>query len=155
MFQSKWEIGYAAKEALALRREVFVQEQGVAEDEEFSPIDAFAAHVYVWDEKGPIAAGRMYPGGGATLRIGRIAVAPAHRAEPFDELVLRILLDKAGQTPYTTIAATLSPEESPLYARFGFARQGKPPAQYIRGQMRATYAVPRDAIIWDSPCKHM
>ena len=99
----------------------------------------------MWDEKGPIAAGRIFPQGTAT-GIGAIAVAPGRRGEPFGELVLRILLDKAQTLAGDPILARIRPEEIPLYTAFGFAR--------VEGVGTAgLYQVPRDGIRWHSACQ--
>lgn len=153
MFQSHWIFGSAqAQQPLALRREVYVLEQGVPEDEEFDRFDGYAAHLLITDEVGPIAAARMYPSGDVTC-IGRIAVAKPYRAEPYDELCLRIMLDKASSLAGSTVAARLTEAEAALYLPFGFARTGDF-TQY-RGAPRALYIVARDGVVWDSPCKHM
>jgi len=153
MFQSQWIFGSAGAEAaLALRREVYVFEQGASEAEEFDRFDGYAAHLLITDEAGPVAAARMYPRDGMTC-IGRIAVKKSHRAEPYDELCLRIMLDKATSLAGELIAARLTPAEAALYLPFGFSPASEPAPH--RGALRALYTVPRAAIVWDSPCKHL
>ena len=153
MFKSSWIFGSLEAEApLALRRKVFVEEQGIAESEEFDRFDGYAAHVFVEDEISPIAAGRMYPAGDFTYA-DRICVHPNYRKEPYDELVLRIMLDKAQQLAGKKIAALLTQEEAKLYIPFGFAPEGETIS--ARNGARKLYTVDRDSIIWDSPCKHM
>ena len=49
MFQSKWEFGLAARDALALRRQVYVEELGMPEAQAFDRYDEIGAHVFVWD----------------------------------------------------------------------------------------------------------
>lgn len=51
---------------------------------------------------------------GTATGIGAIAVAQGRRGEPFGELVLRILLDKAQTLAGDPILARLRPEEIPL-----------------------------------------
>lgn len=143
MFQSKWEFGLAAREALALRRRVYVEELGIPEAQAFDRYDEIGAHVFVWDEQGPIAAGRIFPLGTAT-GIGAIAVAQGRRGEPFGELVLRILLDKAQTLAGDPILARLRPEEVALYAPFGFLPAAEAPG---------LYRAPRDGIRWHSVCQ--
>lgn len=144
MFQSKWEFGLAARDALALRRQVYVEELGMPEAQAFDRYDEIGAHVFVWDEQGPIAAGRIFPQGTAT-GIGAIAVAQGRRGEPFGELVLRILLDKAQTLAGDPILARLRPEEIPLYVPFGFVP--------VAGGAGGLYQAPRDGIRWHSTCQ--
>ena len=144
VFQSKWEFGLAARDALALRRQVYVEELGMPEAQAFDRYDEIGAHVFVWDEQGPIAAGRIFPQGTAT-GIGAIAVAQGRRGEPFGELVLRILLDKAQTLAGDPILARLRPEEIPLYVPFGFVP--------VAGGAGGLYQAPRDGIRWHSACQ--
>lgn len=143
MFQSKWEFGLMAKDALALRRAVLTEELGLPQSQVFDRYDEIAAHVYVWDDRGPIAAGRIFPLGEAT-GIGAIVTAPERRQEPFADLVLRILLDKARNLAGDPILARPLPGDVPLYQSFGFEKAGDAPD---------AYSVPRDGVRWHSPCK--
>lgn len=94
MFQSKWEFGLAAGTPWPCGAGSMWRSWGCRRPQAFDRYDEIGAHVFVWDEQGPIAAGRIFPQGTAT-GIGAIAVAQGRRGEPFGELVLRILLDKA------------------------------------------------------------
>jgi len=145
MFQSKWEIGLQGKEALALRRAVLVEEKGMDEKTVFDRNDEYAAHAYVWSGDEPIAAGRIFPLGTAT-GIGSIVSAPAYRKQPFEDLVLRILLDKAQTLAGDPIIARLRADEVPLYTPFGFEKTQD------NEDGTATYTVPRDGIRWHSDC---
>ena len=61
--------------ALAVRREVFVDEQGVSVEEEIDGRDAEAAHVVAVDEGGRVVGTcRVLPAGEGAMRIGRMAV---------------------------------------------------------------------------------
>ncbi len=144
MFQSKWEFGLAARDALALRRQVYVEELGMPEAQAFDRYDEIGAHVFVWDEQGPIAAGRIFPQGTAT-GIGAIAVAQGRRGEPFGELVLRILLDKAQTLAGDPILARLRPEGDPLIRAVRLRARS--------GRGGGTIQAPRDGIRWHSACQ--
>lgn len=143
MFQSRWDFGILAKDALALRQAVLVDEMGMPPSSAFDRYDELAAHVYVWDSQGPIAAGRIFPLGEATA-IGAIVTAPAHRQAPFADLVLRILLDKAQALAGDPILANPLEQDIPLYTSFGFAAIPSAPN---------TYSVAKDAIRWHSACQ--
>ncbi|MEA5058768.1 Acetyltransferase [bioreactor metagenome] len=142
MFQSKWEFGLMAKDALALRQAVLVEEMGMDREDAFDHYDEIAAHIYVWDNEGPIAAGRIYPLGEAT-GIGAIVTDPSRRQEPFADLVLRILLDKAQTLAGDPIMASPLPEDIPLFSSFGFKKVG---------ENAQVYTVPRGGICWHSDC---
>ena len=142
MFQSRWDFGLMAKDALALRQAVMVDEMGLSPSVAFDRYDEIAAHLFVWDSEGPIASGRIFPQGDATV-IGAIVTAPAHRHAPFADLVLRILLDKAQSLTGDPILARPLPEDIPLYRSFGFQSTDAAPD---------IFSVPRDSIRWHSAC---
>ena len=143
MFQSRWDFGLMAKDALALRQAVLVDEMGLPRSSAFDRYDEIAAHVYVWDVRGPIAAARIYPQGQATV-IGAIVAAAAHRQDPFADLALRILLDKAQTLAGDPILARPLAQDVPLYRAFGFETTPSTPE---------VYSVPRNGIRWHSACK--
>ncbi|MCE5236612.1 MAG: GNAT family N-acetyltransferase [Clostridiaceae bacterium] len=135
----------------ALRSACFVEEQGIAPNEEFDVCDGISAHLFVEDGSGEsIAAGRIFPDGEST-RIGRICVAPPYRGERYDDLVLRLLLYKAEGLAGGNIVACPRSEEAPFYERFGFRREGAP--YFERNALRVRLSVPRDGIVWRSECK--
>ena len=47
------------EETFAIRREVFVEEQGIGEDEEFDEFDTQALHLIVYVDEQPAATGRI------------------------------------------------------------------------------------------------
>lgn len=152
MFEGHWQFGlHQGGDALALRRRVFVEEKGIPEAEEFDAFDEYAAHLFLrdMDTGAPIAAGRIYPDGEDT-RIGRIAVLPEYRNEPYDEFVLRVLLDKAQTLAGQRILIDADAAEEALCLPFGFRETGE--ARQSRGAMRKTLFVPADGVIWHSAC---
>ena len=73
-------------DALAIRRRVFIEEQGVPEDEEIDDHDGdpasftTALHVVLYRGGAPIATGRLLlPHDGEGAHIGRVAVLAEHR----------------------------------------------------------------------------
>lgn len=152
MFQARWSFGRENFERIReMRHFCFVQEQGIAQSEEFDDFDGISAHLFVEDEAGtPIASGRIFPDGEYT-RIGRIATMPAYRSERYDDLVLRLLLYKAEGLAGKSIVTCPRESEAAFYERFGFRREGEP--FFERNAMRIKLTVPRDGILWHSDCK--
>ena len=112
----------AGREPLsAIRREVFVREQGVSEAEEWDGLDAQCTHVLARDRHGtPIGCARLLPDG----RIGRMAVLREWRGRGVGAALLRALLTVAlahgGPRPW------LQAQEHALgfYRRLGFVARG-------------------------------
>ncbi|MGR3448325.1 MAG: GNAT family N-acetyltransferase, partial [Paracoccus sp. (in: a-proteobacteria)] len=62
----------------ALRRKVFIEEQGVAEAEEWDGLDGQALHLLVWQDGTAIGTARILIKDG-TGKIGRVCVLPEAR----------------------------------------------------------------------------
>lgn len=137
MFKAVWSIGMDGFEKIgSLRRAAGVSDA-------CDSMDAYAGHVYVCEETGePIAAGRIYPDGDALI-IDRIAVMPQYDAMPYAELVLRMLLFKAQELPQNDIRIICDESRFALVRRFGFAQSDA-----------HTFTCSRNAIVWDSECRH-
>lgn len=60
-----------------IREEVFVKEQGFAE--EFDTIDDTSTHLVFYDEETPVAVCRYYPGEEGEYHVGRVAIRKAYR----------------------------------------------------------------------------
>ena len=154
MFMTEWTVGAGAgfAHARALREAVRVYEQGISSEQEFDAMDAVAAHLFVCTDAGePIAAGRMYPSlEHDAVRIDRHVVAPAFRGKQYDDLLLRVMLYKAQQMPFSAIEASVGEAERELLTGFGFRPAGLPQT----GQ-DIVFFVPCSGVIWDSACKHV
>ncbi|HWS29463.1 MAG TPA: hypothetical protein VN512_05035 [Clostridia bacterium] len=152
MFQARWSFGRENFERVReMRRFCFVQEQGIAQSEEFDAFDGISAHLFVEDEAGtPIASGRIFPDRDIT-RIGRITTMPDFRNERYDDLVLRLLLYKAEGLAGKSIVTCPRESEAAFYEPFGFKRDGA--SFFGRNAMRVRLSVPRDGILWHSDCK--
>lgn len=137
MFKAVWSIGRDGFEKIeSLRRAAGISDA-------CDSTDAYAGHVYVYEETGePIAAGRMYPDGDALI-IDRIVVMPQYDAMPYAELVLRMLLFKAQELPQREIRINCEEKRFALVRRFGFIQSGA-----------HTFTCSRNAIVWDSECRH-
>jgi len=65
-------------EVRAIRREVFVEEQSVAEDVEFDGTDDSCVHLLIYDDDLPVCTGRIFIADDY-FKIGRVATVMTHR----------------------------------------------------------------------------
>jgi predicted GNAT family N-acyltransferase len=80
--------------AYAIRRRVFIEEQGIAENIERDEDDDRALHVLALEGADAVGCGRMvYYTAGA--KIGRMAVLPQHRGRGIGRMVLDYLVSAA------------------------------------------------------------
>jgi predicted GNAT family N-acyltransferase len=82
------------EDAFAVRIAVFVEEQGISREDELDELDATAVHCVGYDERTPVAAGRLIVADGYA-KIGRMAVLAGHRGRGIGAQVLEVL-ERAG-----------------------------------------------------------
>ena len=113
------------KNAMALRTEVFVEEQGVPLELEQDEWDAKSEHAIVFNRLGqPIATGRLLPAEQGVSRIGRMAVKRVLRGSGLGEIVLQALLDKACRRGDLEVVLHAQTSAQDFYAKFGFKPEG-------------------------------
>jgi predicted GNAT family N-acyltransferase len=106
----------------AVRRAVFIEEQGVAETLEWDGLDAESVHALAQDPTGaPVGTARLLPDG----RIGRMAVLPLWRGKGVGSALLATLLAEAQRRGLSLVRLHAQVHAAPFYERFGFVREGE------------------------------
>ncbi|WBO66895.1 GNAT family N-acetyltransferase [Streptomyces camelliae] len=118
----------------AVRKEVFVVEQGVAEDLEYDAYDAGAVHVLAVREDGvPLGTGRLLHGAAALAKtgadasvgsLGRLAVSRAARGLGVGVALVRAIEDAARARGLTAIDLHAQTHALGFYERLGYVLYG-------------------------------
>ncbi len=138
-------------EPLAIRREVFVEEQGAPEAGEFDDLDSSALHLMVYVEEAPAATGRIWHDG-KVFRIGHLAVRKPYRGQLIGDLSLRLLVYKAFASGAETLTVSAQTYIASLYAKFGFKSVGE---EYMEaGRPRIEMRLNKDEVVYPSACGH-
>jgi predicted GNAT family N-acyltransferase len=112
-------------DAAPLRKQVFVQEQGVPPDMEWDALDDHSIHAVLRNRLGrTIATGRLLPAVDGVAKIGRMAVLRQMRGQRFGDLVLAGLLQAAKARGDKAILLHAQCTAEKFYARQGFTTQG-------------------------------
>ena len=107
----------------SLRREVFVDEQGVPPEIEWDGQDPQCRHVVALDAEGrAIGCGRLLPDG----HIGRLAVRRNWRGQGVGAALLDALIELARGDGHREVALNAQTHALAFYARRGFAPSGEP-----------------------------
>lgn len=101
--------------ASRIRREVFVQEQGVPVQLELDKWDARCEHALASIDGTVIGTGRLLPDG----HIGRIAVLKDYRGQGFARGILQALLDHARKRGENGAAQNAQSDAALFYQMFG------------------------------------
>ena len=115
--------------ARALRQAVFVEEQGIARDDEWDEADQGAAHAVVSNLLGmPVATGRLLRDGDAEgqARVGRMAVDRALRGAGLGRQVIEALEQAARARGDQRIVLSAQRSAEAFYQRLGYQPYGEP-----------------------------
>ncbi|HNI84604.1 MAG TPA: YbgC/FadM family acyl-CoA thioesterase, partial [Ottowia sp.] len=117
-----------AEPARAVRSAVFIEEQGIAHDEEWDALDADAVHAVVFNRLGvPVGTGRLLgePQAG-TARIGRMAVDRALRGGGVGRLLIEALQQAAAGRGDRRVVLSAQRSAEGFYQRLGYQLVGEP-----------------------------
>ncbi|NHB76451.1 GNAT family N-acetyltransferase [Rhodobacter calidifons] len=109
----------------ALRKVVFIDEQGVSEADEVDGLDGRAIHLLAWDGDCPVGTARLLVKG-AVGKIGRVCVLPEVRGSGLGAALIRAALDVLRGQPGVTEAYLGSQSHAVgFYEKLGFAVEGE------------------------------
>jgi predicted GNAT family N-acyltransferase len=109
-----------------LRIAIFVNEQGVPEENEFDDYDLQVPHLVIFFNDEPVATGRFIPYGEDTVKIGRIAVKKDKRGLGLGEKIVLELLRKAKEEGAKTVRVGAQTHAVGFYKKCGFSLLGTP-----------------------------
>lgn len=117
--QASWQQDHAA--ISGVRRQVFINEQGVPEELEWDGLDEEALHLIAEDAEGKtIATARMLADG----HIGRVAVVASWRRQGVGKALMQELLNMASQQGHDKVFLDAQLEAIGFYQRLGFTANG-------------------------------
>lgn len=127
---------------LALRKEVFCDEQGFSPELDHDQYDDMAFYALVYDQnEQPAATGRLYIDAQSRFHIGRMCTRKDMRGKGLGDLAIRMLLDLALRmnAPFVVVEAQL--HAIGFYEKYGFVKEGdvfldeeNAPHQLLRAQ---------------------
>lgn len=110
-----------AERLAAVRRAVFIDEQGVPEALEWDEHDAAALHLLATAIDGtPIGCARLLPDG----HVGRMAVLPAWRGHGIGRSLLAAILKAAWARGHAELRLSAQVHAAGFYLRAGFITEG-------------------------------
>lgn len=130
MYRIQWFApGMEPQDAFALRRVVFIDEQGFSPETELDEYDKTAHHVVFYDGQGKAAAcGRVfpYPGGEAgDYTMGRIATRLDLRGTGLGRLLVEELARKCAELGARRIYIGAQKQAQGFYAKLGYEPYGE------------------------------
>lgn len=127
MYGTQIKIGtYAELKTAAdgLRQKVFVEEQGVPEDEVFDGLNEQAIHVVIFEGEVPAATARLYQNK-ENWQIGLVAVELTKRGQQYGKKVMRAAMDYVFAHHGAEIILTAQQQAKGFYEKLGFCQCGE------------------------------
>ncbi|WP_270915196.1 GNAT family N-acetyltransferase [Staphylococcus saprophyticus] len=111
-------------DALEIRKEVFVKEQGVPLENEIDQFEDVATHVIGYGSNHiPFATGRFRPVNDS-VKIERVAVRATHRKSGYGQLLMQFLETSARQQGYSKLALNAQYHAKSFYEALGYKSIG-------------------------------
>ena len=112
-------------EAIFIREEVFVKEQGF--ENEFDEIDKTAKHLVFYDGSAPVATCRYYKGNEDRVYfVGRIAVLKSHRGKHMGSHIMKTVEDMVDLECGKKIVLSAQVRAKEFYKKNGYVETGEP-----------------------------
>lgn len=119
--------GRLGEAARTVREAVFIEEQGIAREDEWDAADADAWHVVVRNRLDqPLATGRLLPAVDGVAHVGRMAVLRPLRGSGLGALVLARLEQQARERGDRAVALSAQRHAEAFYRRLGYVPEGAP-----------------------------
>jgi len=112
--------------ALAVRREVFVDEQGVSETEEYDGLDETAVHYVIADGDRIIATTRVRFPTATSAKLERMAVLKPFRRRGVGTRILASILDDLRTQRVELVVLHAQVQARDFYRSCGFEETGEP-----------------------------
>ncbi len=110
------------KQLYSVRRQVFIEEQGVPKALEQDALDKECQHAIAWDDEDrPIATGRLLPDG----HIGRLAVLRSWRGRGLGKALMRALTQLAQRQGIAVVELNAQTHALGFYENLGFKAKGE------------------------------
>jgi predicted GNAT family N-acyltransferase len=120
-----WPLMHTA--AQAVRTAVFVQEQGIAPEDEWDADDATALHAVLFDVNGQaLGNARLLQPSANVAKVGRMAVLQKVRGRGYGARLLHALIRCARERGHKEVRLSAQRSAEGFYAAYGFSIVGEP-----------------------------
>lgn len=118
--------GDSLVDAFAVRKAVFVEEQGFSQKTEFDATDTVATHIVFYEDGAPVATGRVFAEGDspAQYHLGRIAILKPWRKTGLGRLLMAALEDTAQKNGAASVILGAQCQARPFYEKCGYTAFG-------------------------------
>jgi len=112
------------EDAFRVRHDVFVEEQGVDESQEYDAHDETATHFVAYDGDDPIGAARLREYEDGVGKVERVAVLESRRGSGVGRAVMATLEQRAVMRGFDTLVLHAQTQAAGFYRTLGYERRG-------------------------------
>lgn len=126
-YDTKWTTDTTSdtyKDALKIRYDVFITEQGVSVEEEIDELEDQTEHVVLYRNNEPVATARIYDIGNQTYKIQRVAVQKEARSLGFGAAVMTEVEQKVRDLNGQHITLGAQNTAIPFYEKLAYSIEG-------------------------------
>lgn len=113
------------KDALKIRYAVFVNEQGVSEEEEIDSLEDKTEHVVLYVDGKPVATARIYDLGENTFKVQRVAVLKGARGMGYGAVIMTEAEKRIQELGGQKITLGAQNSAIPFYEKLAFNVEGE------------------------------
>lgn len=106
--------------AFAVRRKVFVEEQGVPVHLELDELDRTATHFIAYDGEKPVGAGRLRETDANTGKVERVCILPEYRGKHIGNLMMKEMERYARESGFERIKLNAQTHAIPFYQKLDY-----------------------------------
>lgn len=108
------------QDAKFIRKQVFIIEQNIPEEEEWDDQDMISDHFVVYDQDQPIATARLLQNNS----VGRVAVLKAYRGQGIGRMIMLEIIRQAHRQDRKFLHLSSQVHAISFYEKLGFSIQG-------------------------------
>lgn len=108
------------QDAKFIRKQVFIIEQNIPEEEEWDDQDMISDHFVVYDQDQPIATARLLQNNS----VGRVAVLKAYRGQGIGRMIMLEIIRQVHQQDRKFLHLSSQVHAISFYEKLGFSIQG-------------------------------
>lgn len=108
------------QDAKFIRKQVFIIEQNIPEEEEWDDQDMISQHFVIYDQDQPIATARLLQ----NHSVGRVAVVKAYRGQGIGQMIMLEIISYAQKQRLSVLTLSSQVHAISFYEKLGFTVQG-------------------------------
>lgn len=120
------------QDALAIRKKVFIEEQGVPEDLEFDQLDSKTTHYVGYVDGEPVTTARIHESAAHEYHLQRVATLKEHRGKGYGRELIIFIERSLRHIPDAKVWLSAQDTALPFYEKMGYSVLGE---GYIEADM--------------------